>query len=365
MVESWTKNMIKSILGKYKHKRGNNMISFKNDYSEGAHTNILNALMRTNLSQTTGYGLDQLSNEAKRKIKQKMNYENVDIHFVSGGTQANLIVLSSLLRPYEAVISANSGHINVHETGAIEATGHKVCIAKDKDGKLYPEAIEKVLAYHTDEHMVEPKVVYISNSTEIGTFYTKEELMGLREFCQANNLYLFLDGARLGSALEASGVTLEDIVNAVDVFYIGGTKNGALLGEAIVIKNDILKKNFRFNIKQKGALLAKGRVLGIQFLELFKGNLYFELAGHANQMAEKLYLGIDALGYEFLTKTGTNQVFPIFPTSVIEYLKQEFDFHIWEKRRQDESVIRLVTSWATTEKMVDDFMEYLKKYKKN
>ena len=245
--------------------------SFKNDYSEGCHPNILEALIKSNLVQQNGYGYDDYSNEARELIKQKIKNTNADIYFVSGGTQANLLVISSILRPHESVISAETGHIFTNETGAIEATGHKIHGIITDDGKLKPEHIQSVLDSHTNKpHQLKQRLVYISNSTEIGTIYQKHELKQLYEFCQSNDLYLFLDGARIGQALtsEINDVTMENIANFTDVFYLGGTKNGALLGEAIVITNDKLKEDFGFHIKQKGALLAKGRLLGIQFLEL-------------------------------------------------------------------------------------------------
>lgn len=339
--------------------------SFKNDYSEGAHPNILNAMLSTNLQQQVGYGEDDFSNEAIRVLKEKMENTNVDIHFVSGGTQANLIVIASILRPFESVMSANTGHINVHETGAIEATGHKINTIDSTNGKLTPEDIKMVLEQHPDEHMVKPKLVYISNTTEIGTIYKKAELEALFSFCRANNLLLFLDGARLGSALcsHESDLSLAELSRLVDAFYIGGTKNGALLGEAIVICNDVLKENFRYVLKQRGALLAKGRLLGMQFLELFKEDLFFDLAKHANRMAFKLSENIKDLGFEFLTETESNQIFPIFPNEIIEELHKKYAFYVWSKVDENFSSVRLVTSWATKEAAVEGFikeLEYLK-----
>lgn len=336
--------------------------SFFNDYSEGAHPNILVALQQSNLAQETGYGEDSLSLQAAQLIKDKVSNPNADIHFVSGGTQANLIVLASILKSYEAVIAVNTGHIFVHEAGAIEATGHKICIAQSKDGKIRPEQIQTICDEHSDEHMVKPRVVFISHSTEVGTVYSKQELQAISEVCKKNALYLYLDGARLGSALMStqSDMSLAELSALVDVFYIGGTKNGALLGEAIVISNDHLKANFRYHLKQRGALLAKGRVLGVQFLELFQNDLYFDLAKHANTMAGKLTQGIKDQGYEFLTDSTTNQIFPIFPNSLIEKLKEVYGFYIWSKFDEERSSIRLVTSWATKEEAVDGFLEDLK-----
>ncbi|HAN09485.1 MAG TPA: threonine aldolase [Clostridiales bacterium] len=336
--------------------------SFKNDYSEGTHNNILEALLKTNLEQQDGYGYDIYSKKAIDILKKVIQDEEVDIHFVSGGTQANMIVISSLLKPHESVIAAIQGHINVHEAGAIEATGHKINIVETKDGKLTPKDIKVVIESHTDEHMVRPKMVFISNSTEIGTVYTKKELEELSISCKTNGLILYMDGARLGSALcsKNNNLSLPKISKMVDVFYIGGTKNGALLGEAIVINNPMLKQDFRFFLKQKGALLAKGRILGIQFYELFKDELYFKLAKHANEMADKLGGEIGKQGYQFLTPCESNQIFPILPNSVIEKLSPKYLFYIWCKIDDNNSAIRLVTSWATKEEAVDGFINDMK-----
>jgi threonine aldolase len=336
------------------------LYSFKNDYSEGAHPNIINKLKETNFLQEDGYGEDEFSLEAKAKIANEITNLNPDIHFVSGGTQANLIVISSFLRPHESVISASTGHINVHEAGAIEATGHKVCVIDTKDGKLTTEHIQEVIDIHEDEHMVKPAMVYISNSTELGTFYTKNELEKISKFCKENNLIFFLDGARLGSALVASGLNISDIANLVDIFYIGGTKNGALIGEAIVIVNESLKKDFRFLMKQKGALLAKGRILGIQFLELFSNNLFYDLAKNANLTADLLSNGIKELGFGFLAKPQTNLIFPIFPNEIIEKLSKKYDFYVTDKIDESNSAVRLVTSWATEKETIFDFLDYLR-----
>ncbi|PHV70066.1 threonine aldolase [Sporanaerobium hydrogeniformans] len=342
------------------------MYSFKNDYSEGAHPNLLEGLMKYNLEQVEGYGLDSWSEKAREAIKGKLENEEVDIHFLVGGTQTNLLAISAFLRPHEAVIATTSGHIFVHETGAIEATGHKVITVKGKKGKLSTEDIEEVLIYHTDEHMVKPKFVYISQSTEIGTIYTKAELEALSEYCKKQNLLFYMDGARLGSALTAEGndVSLKDLARLLDAFYIGGTKNGALMGEALVICNPSLKEDFRYHIKQKGALLAKGSVLGIQFLELFKEDLFFELADHANRMAALLRQAIKEEGYSFFTDSPTNQIFPIFPNLLIEKLQATYDFYKWEKWDEGHSAVRLVTSWATPEEKVRDFIKDLKEWKK-
>ncbi|HYK75932.1 MAG TPA: aminotransferase class I/II-fold pyridoxal phosphate-dependent enzyme [Daejeonella sp.] len=339
------------------------MYNFKNDYSEGAHPNILNKLIETNLVQQLGYGDDDYSNQAKELLKQKINNPEASIYFVSGGTQTNLLVISTLLRVHEAVISAKTGHIFAHETGAIEAIGHRVITVDTNDGKLKPADLQKVLQdYSLRPHVVKPRMVYISNSTEIGTIYSKTELDQLSAFCRSQNLVLFLDGARLGHALTAENndLNLSDIAQLTDVFYIGGTKNGALLGEAIVFNKPHLAPEFDYVLKQKGALLAKGRILGIQFLELFKDDLYFDLARHANKMAMKISKAVKENGYSFLTQSTTNQIFPILPKKVIEKLKKKYLFYEWAVIDEERSAVRIITSWVTDESKVDEFINDLK-----
>lgn len=338
------------------------MYNFKNDYSEGAHPNILNKLVETNLLQQSGYGEDAYSIAAKERLQQQLNNPEAAIYFVSGGTQTNLLVISTLLNLHEAVISAETGHIFVHETGAIEAVGHRVITVTTTDGKLSPKAIQTVLTdYSLRPHVVKPKLVYISNSTEIGTIYSKKELQELSACCKAHQLILFMDGARLGHALtaESNDLTLADLSKLTDVFYIGGTKNGALLGEAIVFNSPDLAPEFDYVLKQKGALLAKGRILGIQFLELFKDNLYFDLAKHANRMAGKIATAIQENGYSFLTPPVTNQLFPILPQSLIKQLSEKYVFYEWKVMDDQHSVVRLITSWATDEHMVDELIHDL------
>ncbi|MBN2682835.1 MAG: low specificity L-threonine aldolase [Bacteroidales bacterium] len=335
--------------------------SFRNDYSEGAHRQILETLLDTSLIQDEGYGEDEYCKEAISLIREKIQNPQADIHFVSGGTQANLIVISSMLKSYESIVAATTSHIFTHEAGAIEYTGHKINNVETKNGKLKVCDIQSVIDFHTDEHMVKPKAVFISNATELGTVYNKKELEELSAFCKKNKLYLYLDGARLGSALcsEYNDFSISELAKLVDVFYIGGTKNGALIGEAIVIVNEQLKENFRFHLKQKGALLAKGRILGIQFLELFKDDLFFDLAKHANLMATNLSIGIKKLEYSFLTEPASNQIFPILPNTIIEKISEKYGFYVWSKFDENNSVIRLVTSWATQEKFVNEFIEDL------
>ncbi|MGG5207702.1 threonine aldolase family protein [Chryseobacterium sp. MIQD13] len=338
--------------------------SFKNDYSEGCHPNILQALLQSNFEQQAGYGEDEYSLQAKKLIKEKIKNQDAEVYLVSGGTQANLIVISSVLRPYQCVISAAPGHILNNETGAIEATGHKVLSIETADGKLRPEDIIPVLESHSNiPHQVMPKLVYISNSTELGTVYLAEELKKLSDFCRKNNLYLFMDGARLGHGLtsEISNLTLEKVAELTDIFYLGGTKNGALIGEVIVINNQALQQDFAFNIKQKGALLAKGRLLGIQFLELMKDDLYFDLAKHANIQAMKIKNAMKEGGVQFLSDTYTNQIFPIISNELIEILSEHFEFYVWKKIDEKSSAIRLITSWNTGDEAVERFIEIIKK----
>ncbi len=335
------------------------MYNFKNDYSEGAHPRILDKLVETNLIQQLGYGEDDYSKEAKTVLRNKIDNQHAVIHFLSGGTQTNLLVISFLLRVHEAVISAKTGHISANETGAIEATGHKVITVETADGKLTPEDILKILKDHAlAPHVVKPRIVYISNSTEIGTIYSLVELKALYLCCQQQQLLLYVDGARLGHALTAENndLTFAAIGKYSDVFYIGGTKNGALLGEAVVFNRPELALDFEYAIKQKGALLAKGRVLSIQFLELFKDDLYLELALKANSFAMRMAKAIKEKGYSFLTESTTNQIFPILPKSVIETLSLNYQFYIWKDTDPDYAAIRLITSWATDETQVNNFI---------
>ncbi|WP_257668485.1 threonine aldolase family protein [Parapedobacter tibetensis] len=336
---------------------------FRDDYSEGCHPNILQALQETNLEQQIGYSNDRYSAEAKTLINEQLIGQHADIHFVSGGTQANLIVISAVLKPYEAVISAHTGHINLHEAGAIEATGHRVEAIDTSDGKLDVASITPLLNQVNNVNSVQPKMVYISNTTEMGTIYNKAELTALSDFCRANGLYLFLDGARLPSALTAIGndLTLNDIAELTDIFYIGGTKNGGLLGEAIVIIHPELKKGFKFSIKQKGALLAKGRILGLQFRELFRANLIFELAAYANDRALEMVPAIENQGYSFMIPPCSNQLFPILPNPIIDELAKNYLFHTWQKIDGQHAAIRLVTSWATPATACDRFIADLKR----
>jgi threonine aldolase len=345
------------------------MISFTNDYSEGAHTRVLELLIKSNLEQNTGYGEDIHSDRAKEYIRKEIKRDDVDIHFIPGGTQTNLLVISSFLRPHQCVIAADTGHINVHETGAVEATGHKVLAMPSIDGKLTPEAILTAINQHSGEHMVQPKMVYISDTTELGTIYTKAELTAISDLCKEQGLLLFLDGARLASALtcKANDLTIDQIAELADVFYIGGTKNGALLGEALVICQENLKEDFRFLIKQRGAMLAKGFVVGIQFEALFQpeheGNkiLYYQLGEHANRMADQIATAFKQCGYTFYAPAYSNQLFPILPDDELEALSRQFLYQVQAKVDEKHTAIRFVTSWATKQENVDALIQYIRR----
>ena len=324
---------------------------FQNDYGEGAHPLIMQRLMETNLEHTCGYGLDDYSLRAAAPIREKCACPQAEVHMMAGGTSANAIALAAFMRPYEAAVAAAGGHINVHETGAIEATGHKVLVAASKDGKVLPEGVRAVCREHTDEHMVHPRVLYISQSTEVGTVYNKAELLALRAVCDECGLILYMDGARLGSALASSecDVTLKDLAALTDAFYIGGTKNGLLFGEALVIVNPALQKDFRFMIKNRGGMMAKGRLCGLMFLTAFENDDYFAWAKHANAMADIIREGMARGGVEFFQKTTSNQVFPVITREQEAALAERFAFEHWGDLADGRVSVRFVTSWATTE----------------
>ncbi|MEP3653393.1 MAG: aminotransferase class I/II-fold pyridoxal phosphate-dependent enzyme [Litorimonas sp.] len=336
--------------------------SFMDDYSEGCHPDILAAMAETNMSQQSAYGVDEYSNQARVLIHEHLKNAASEIFFVAGGTLANLTLMSSLLRSHEAIISVRRGHIATHETGAIEAVGHKIITVETPDGKLNPALVEAAVAANSmAPHMAKPRLVYISNATETGRIYTKAELEALSKTCRELSLLLFLDGARLGVALASmdNDVTLSDIARLTDVFWIGGTKAGALIGEAIVINRPELAVDFRYHIKQRGALLAKGRLLGLQFRELFDKNLFVAASRHANSLATKLSEAIQSAGYELASGTQTNQVFPILPNKIVEKLEADFGFYRWETHGSDYTCIRLVTSWATPAEQVDRFISQI------
>ena len=343
------------------------MIYFHNDYSEGCHEKVLQRLIETNMEQTDGYGVDPYCASAAAKIKACCGREDVDVHFLVGGTQTNLTVIDAALRPHQGALCPVSGHINVHETGAVEATGHKVLPLASDDAKITAAQVEEAVEAHRNdgsfEHMVQPKLVYISNPTEMGTLYSLEELEALAKVCREKNLYLFLDGARMGYGLVVKDydVTLADLARLCDVFYIGGTKVGALFGEAVVISNPVLKEDFRYLIKQHGGMLAKGRLLGVQFDALFTDNLYFEISAHAIRMADKLRSCFDSLGVRYLVPGVTNQIFPVLPDVLLAELSKKFMFIEMDKVDESSHCVRFCTSWATKEENVDALCEELKR----
>lgn len=343
------------------------MIRFNCDYTEGCHPVILEKLAETNMEQTIGYGVDEHCKHAAELIKEACQTKDAEVHFLVGGTQTNVTVISAALKHYQGVLTAATGHINVHETGALEACGHKCLTIDSADGKLTAAQIADYVDTHfadgSAEHTVQPKMVYISNPTELGTIYKKAELEEIYRVCKERKLYLFMDGARLGYGLmcRENDMTLADIAANTDVFYIGGTKVGALFGEAVVITNDELKTDFRYNIKQHGGMLAKGRLLGIQFETLFEDNRYFELAAHAARMAEKIKDELTVLNIKFLLDSPTNQQFPILPNSLLAQLNEKYAFEFQGKADENHSIVRICTSWATKEENVELLLEDIKK----
>ncbi len=329
------------------------MIRFECDYGEGCHPAILQRMLETNMEQTPGYGQDIHCQQAAALIKQFCGSDAIDVHFLVGGTQANTTVIASVLRPHQGVIAAVTGHINAHETGAIEATGHKVLPLPSADGKITAAQVAEYCRAHwedsTFEHMVQPGMVYISQPTENGTLYSKEELQQLHAVCRQYHLPLFLDGARLGYGLAspANDASIQDIVSCCDVFYIGGTKVGALFGEAVVIVQDELKKDFRYHIKQHGGMLAKGRLLGIQFETLFQDQLYLQISRHAVDLALQIKQAFAEKQIPFLYDSDTNQQFPILEDQQLAKLQETYAVSVWSKTDATHTAVRFCTSWAT------------------
>lgn len=335
------------------------MLSFESDYIQGAHEKILERLIETNMEALPGYGSDKYCESAKEKIRQACACKEAEIFFLTGGTQTNEIIIGTMLAPYEGVIAAKTGHVSVHEAGAIEHTGHKVLELPQHNGKLDAKEVKQYLeTYWADgnhEHMVFPGMVYISHPTEYGTLYTKAELEELADVCRSYQIPLFLDGARLGYGLMSNDtdVTLPMIAGYCDVFYIGGTKVGALCGEAVVFPKRNMPKHFLTMVKQNGALLAKGRLLGVQFDTLFTDDLYYEISKHAIKMAEDLKRLFREKGYRFYLDSPTNQQFIILEDSQMQKLQQEVAFSFWEKYDESHTVVRFATSWATTEEDIE------------
>lgn len=336
------------------------MIYFNCDYNEGAHEKVMARLMETNMEQTIGYGCDEHCENAKALIKKTLNAPEADVHFLVGGTQTNATVIAAALRPYQGVIAADTGHINVHETGAVEATGHKVLALPSVDGKITAEQVEECYLGHINdgaaEHTVQPKMVYISQPTELGTMYTLDELTAISKVCRENGVYLFVDGARLGYGLAATGndVTFGDLAKLTDVFYIGGTKQGLLFGEAVVITHPSLKEDFRYMIKHNGGMLAKGRLLGVQFETVFEDGLYMEMAKHAILLADMIRATLNKHKVEYLVENNTNQIFPIFSDSVIAELSKKYVLEYQKRIDENRSAVRICTSWATSGESVEE-----------
>lgn len=341
------------------------MLHFDSDYMEGAHPKIIERLVATNMEQTPGYGCDDYCRQAADKIRKACKCPDAKVHFMVGGTPANATVIRGILRHYEGVLAAETGHISSHEAGAIEAGGHKVLTMPQNNGKITAQQIEEFLVrFEQDanhEHMVEPGMVYISHPTEYGTLYTRSELEAISRVCHAYGIPLYLDGARLGYGLMAKNtdVTLEDIARLCDVFYIGGTKVGALFGEAVVITRPAILPHFFTLIKQQGGLLAKGRLLGVQFDTLFTNHLYEEIAAHAIAMAEKLKIGLADKGYEFYFESPTNQQFIIVNKEQLKKIEEVTTYGFWEALDEERMVIRLATSWATREEDVETLLELI------
>lgn len=341
------------------------MLSFENDYSEGAHPKILQRFVETNLEQVPGYGSDPYCDSAKEKIRAACNCPDAEIFFLVGGTQTNAVVIDSMLQAYEGVVSAQTGHVNAHEAGAIEYTGHKVLSIPQYDGKMKASDLEAYLKTfwqdESHEHMVFPGMVYISHPTEYGTLYTKQELADLSAICRRYEIPLYLDGARLGYGLMSkhTDVTLPDIAELCDVFYIGGTKVGALCGEAVVFTKHNMPKYFVTHVKQHGALLAKGRLAGVQFDTLFTDNLYFEISKHAIEMAELLKQGFAEKGYTFHIDSPTNQQFIVLDDEKYNELQKQVRCCFWEKPDDTHTVVRFATSWATPKENIDELMKLL------
>lgn len=342
------------------------MYYFHNDYNEACHPAVLMKIQANMGKQMGGYGEDTACDNAAAMIRKLCNQDALAVHFLVGGTQSNLTVIAAALRPHQAAIGAQSAHINVHETGAVEATGHKVIALPTHDGKISAQQVRNaVLMHYADsahEHIPQPKLVYISNPTELGTIYTRSELEAISKACKEHSLYLFVDGARLGYGLAAkdNDVTFEDLARLTDVFYIGGTKVGALFGEAVVISNPVLAEDFRYIMKQKGAMLAKGWLLGLQYEALLQDNLYLEIAAHADNMADKIRATLRELQYPLLVEGTTNQIFPILPDELLDKLKDSFTFSEQERIDETHRAVRFCTSWATTLESVNALCDSLR-----
>lgn len=342
------------------------MLLFHNDYNEICHPAVLERMLSVKQEQMPGYSEDTCCDAAAAKIRSLCENDDLYVHFLVGGTQTNLTVIASALRPYQGVIGPDTAHINVHETGAIEATGHKVIALPHVDGKITAAQVEQTVKEHFASadavHMVQPKMVYISNPTELGTIYYKQELEALSKVCKDNGLYLFVDGARLGYGLTASDndVTLADMARLCDVFYIGGTKVGAMFGEAVVISTPEIANDFRYMMKRQGAMLAKGWLLGVQFDALLENNLYFNISKEANRLADQIRNTLKELGYPMQVETTTNQIFPILPDALLQKLGENFTFADMGRVDTTHRTVRFCTSWATKAESVQALCDTLK-----
>ena len=341
------------------------MIYFRSDYSQGAHPEVMKALVETNLEHTDGYGLDTYCETASEMVKELIDKKDCSVHMMVGGTPCNATFIAAALRPYQGVIAPRTSHIYFHETGAVEASGHRIITVEGINGKLTPDMIDDIWREYEDEHMVMPKMVSISQPTEIGSIYSLAEMKAISEKCKEYDMYLYVDGARMAVALtcEDCDFTLKDIAALSDGFYIGGTKNGALMGEALVISNPEIDDHFRWMIKQNRGLLAKGRLIGVQMAALLKGGEegpLFQIARHENSMASRLRKGLEEAGCTFYSYSPTNQIFPILPTAVVEKLEEEFFFYRWAPEKNGMIPIRLVTGWGTQEDEVEALLARVK-----
>ncbi len=343
------------------------MIRFNNDYNHGAHPSVLQALLNTNNESYGGYGLDIWCEKARVEIRKSINKMDADVHFLVGGTQANFTVIDSALRPFQSVISADTGHIHAHETGAVEHTGHKIETLPHTNGKITAQQIaNKCELYRTSgikEHITQPKMVYISYPTEVGSIYSKKELEDIRKVCDEYKLYLFIDGARMGYGLGSpmADITPEDLGKLADVFYFGGTKCGTLCGEAVVILNDNLKEDFRSCIKQNGGMFAKGWLLGLQFYTLFENGLYFDITKKAVTLALKIKDAFVNKGFKLYSDSPTNQQFVILDKKSMDTLSENYIFEFEEQIDEDNFAVRFCTAWSTTEQEVDTLISDINK----
>lgn len=342
------------------------MVYFLSDYSQGAHPKVMEALAKTNFEHTDGYGLDEHCRHAAEMIQSMIGIDACQVYMMVGGTPCNVTTIAASLRPYESVVALRTGHVYFHETGAVEGTGHRIVTVDGMNGKMTPDLIDKAWEEYEDEHTPLPKMVYISQPTECGSIYSKAEMTAIRHKCAEKNMYLYVDGARLASALTAedNDLSIKELARLCDAFYMGGTKNGALFGEALVVCNDEINDHFRFMMKRQCSMLAKGRLIGVQFEALLEGgenSIFFEMAAHANQMSKIIWDELTELGIEFYSVSQTNQVFPILPAPIVKELEKEFLFYKWRPEKNGMIPIRLVTGWGTEKKDVEALVQAIKR----